>query len=115
MVIETVVGRGDNFKPTATNLTPMQTNHITVRTTDGKYILEATVKYIEGEMISSGHWDSPPEYEDHDIHSIITDYGDDVERLLRKDFDNDDLCNGSEFEVNEFPKELRTENYTYYE
>ena len=89
----------------------MQENRIEVKTTDGKYIFYATVRFIEGERISSGHWDSPPEYEDHDIQSIITDQGDDVERLLTKEFDNDDLCVGSEFEISELPKELRTVNY----
>jgi hypothetical protein len=47
--------------------------------------------------------------------SIYTYIEDDVQDFMLRHFDESDLCNDTAFTVNDFPKELQTEDYTYQE
>jgi hypothetical protein len=91
----------------------MQTNHITVTTTDGCYQFHAAVQFEQGS--TRYYRDSIAEDIPDRVVSIYTYIEDDVQDFMLRHFDESDLCNDTAFTVNDFPKELQTEDYTYQE
>jgi hypothetical protein len=88
----------------------MQTNHITVTTTDGCYQFHAAVQFEQGS--TRYYRDSIAEDIPDRVVSIYTYIEDDVQDFMLRHFDEADLCNDTTFTVNDFPSELKTEPYT---
>ena len=88
----------------------MQTNHITVTTTDGCYQFHAAVQFEQGSTRYTR--DSIAEDIPDRVVSIYTYIEDEVTDWLLSHFDEADLCNDTAFTVNDFPSELKTEPYT---